>query len=286
MTSIPGTNYQISGGNFIDPQGQQISAQDFLKKVQTKEVSLTEDSLRILQDNDVGPDMLKSLRTGAGLTTPLSEVVSKLEKTEDALDVTALFATIIKSSQTSSKAMFQIGNMQSQSQFEKLKSSIEADKSAAGWRLFAGIASGVFSIASGAVSIAGATRSLDGLSKDLDRAGKQNIVGEEAFKALPEEVRNQTILVNRELAMQIGKAQSDMVGGMGQIVGAGVGHLGSLEEQRARNLDLQAKQEEQDANTTREVKNSADQLDAKVRELLQASLNNEADTKRAMMQRA
>lgn len=86
--------------------------------------------------------------------------------------------------------------------------------------------------------------------------------------------------------MQIGKAQSDMVGGMGQIVGAGLGHIASLDEQRSRNLDLQAKQDEQDANTTREVKNSADQLDAKVRELLQASLNNEADTKRAMMQRA
>jgi hypothetical protein len=286
MTSIPGTNYQVSGGNFIDPQGQQISAQDFLKKVQSKEISLTEDSLRILQDNAVGPDMLQSLRTGAGLATPLAQVMHRLDNPEGELNVTMMFATIIQTAQTSSKAMFQLGNSHSELGFEKMKAAIEKDKSAAGWKLAAGIASGVFSIASGAVSIAGATRSLDGVSKDLDRSGKQNIVGEEAFKALPEEVRNQTVLVNRELAMQIGKAQGDAVGGLGQVTTSVVGHFGTMEEQKARSLDLEAKKADHEANVVREIKNSADQLDAKVRDLLLSSLSSELETKRAMTRTA
>jgi len=281
MTSIPGTNYQISGSNFVDPKGQEITPQDFLKKVESKEISLTEDSLRFLQNN-VGPDMLKSLRTGAGLSAPVAQVVANLKDTELNFDATMMSVTIAKLAQKLDESMSKICNSKSELSFEKTREAIEKDKSGAGWKLAAGIASGVFSIASGAVSIAGATRSLDGVSKDLDRAGKQNIVGEDAFKALPEEVRNQTVLVNRELAMQIGKAQSDSVGGLGQATTSVIGHFGTLEEQKAREIDLEAKKAEHEANLAREVKNSAQQVGNKVMDGLMGQLNSEVETARSM----
>ena len=278
MTMIPDTNYQVRDNTILAPDGQTISKEDFLKKVESKEISLTENSLKML-GSTLGPDLEKSLRVSSGLPSSPSELSGKLGRTEqDMMDIYALLGEIAKMSNEQRKSMSEVRHSQSEMQIDSMKQSAQKELDSAMVRMVSGIVGGCFSIGAGVVSGFGAIRSLDGLSKSLDRSGVQNIVGKDAFKALPSEVRDQTVLVTREMSMQIGDSQSKILEGAGRIVTSGLEYGSAKLEKDSKDLDIQGRKMDEMGNQTRDLVDSIKEMNAKVRDVMQAIQSSESQT--------
>jgi hypothetical protein len=151
MTQIPGTNYQISGNTILSLEGKEVSPQQFLEKVQNKEISLTKDSLQVLEG--LGPDMMKSLQSLSGFPSSPGTVLHKLEDTD--IDINSLMKLMHEVGKTQRESVSKVRDGQFDSQIEATKQSIEEDKKAAVARLVSGVFSGVGSMLAGGAGIGG-----------------------------------------------------------------------------------------------------------------------------------
>ncbi len=89
-TSIPGTNYQLRGDQFVGQDGTTLTRDQFVDKVRASEISLTSESLKFL-DKQLGPDTMNSLRTAGGfLTSPPRALTNKLGAGRDGVEQLAL----------------------------------------------------------------------------------------------------------------------------------------------------------------------------------------------------
>ena len=74
---IPGTDYEVRGQKdgtpvFVGKDGKEISQDQFLQKVASKEISLTSGSLTVLS-SWLGPDTMDSLRSSSGAVASPSD---------------------------------------------------------------------------------------------------------------------------------------------------------------------------------------------------------------------
>ena len=143
---IPGTNYQISGNNFVGPGGETITQDQFVDKVKSKEISLTEGSLKFLE-NRVGEDMMSSLKSVSGFQSSPGEISNKLSETEVKFDLYSLMQLITQLSNDQRKQMNDVRGKESDAQIKSMENSAKEEKIAGNERMWQGIISGAVSIA-------------------------------------------------------------------------------------------------------------------------------------------
>jgi|KBSSwiStaDraftv2_1062776.scaffolds.fasta_scaffold33295_5 hypothetical protein len=249
MTMIPGTNYQISGNSIQSRDGKEISQQQFLEKVQSKEISLTENSLQVLQSH-VGPDMLQSLRSVSGFPSSPGSVSEKLTQTEGSMnDIYALMKLMSQVSQEQRKTMTEVRHAQTDMQVDAMQKSAQEQLNAANARLVAGIAGGILTMGSGVVGMAGA----GGMLND-----------------------------NLKVSMKLGESWGQLIDGMNKIIGAGIERGSQEHEYNSKKQDIEAKKYEDMSGESRDHLDTIRETHAKVKEILQALQNSENETQRSI----
>ena len=241
MTTIPGTNYQVSGNQILAPDGQAISKDQFIAKVQSKEISLTENSLRFL-DSQLGPDMTQSLFRAAGMQVPVDQLIPKLMTSSDSLtgDLYSLMEAIAKLTQEQRKAAREVRHAEFGLQISELNKAADEALEAAKWRLAAGVVSGALTIGAGALSAQG------------------GIEGTDAAMA------------------QYG-GYSKVVEGFSKIAESGIGYGGAVKDRDAETARTNAKKFEEMTSETKDLQNAIREMESKVREILQAIQAAESD---------
>lgn len=147
---IPGTNYQISGNNFIAPGGETITQDQFVEKVKNKEISLTEGSLKFLEDHG-SESLLSSLKSVSGFQVPPGEISTKLLQSESVMgDIYSLMALITQLNQDQKKQMQDMKRGEFDSQIKSMENSAKEEKLAGQDRMWQGVLSGAISIAASA----------------------------------------------------------------------------------------------------------------------------------------
>ena len=277
MTTIPGTSYKISGNDFVSPEGTKLTQQQFLEKVEKKEISLTENSLKFLEGN-VGPDMLKSLRSGSGLPGSPSTVSENLSKTEKGFDIYELMEELFKLSLEQRKGMTELKHAQSEAQIDTMKKSAEEQMKAATARMWSGIVSGVVSIGAGAISGAGALGQSGMFGKLFDKMGINSTDSKSFFKALPEEFQKKTILLTPEFNMKMTESLSKVFEGLGKMGTSGIDMAGAQNEDRAKHLEIETKKIEEQVGETKDTLDAIREMNAKVREIMQSIAQSESDS--------
>jgi len=173
---IPGTNYQISGNDFIAPGGETITQEQFVEKVKNKEISLTDDSLKFLEDH-LTESLALSLKAGGGFQVPPGEISMKLSESEKVMgDIYSLMALITQLNQDQKKQMQEMKRGEFDSQIKSMENSAKEEKIAGNEKMWQGIISGAFTIASsvgGAIGLGkGGQVVSDIVSKGIEGAGK------------------------------------------------------------------------------------------------------------------
>jgi hypothetical protein len=180
MVDIPGTNYQVRNNQIYDGSGAQISQSDFLKKVESKEISLTADSLKMLSEQ-FGPDLTKSLINATGITPLTTEAANRVYYAVDhaRADIGSAIEALFKlmQEQKAQGKERQQGDLKLVT--ETMKEQADKELEAAKTRMWAGIASGAMSAAAGVAGFAGGAVGTqasmqmgEGVSKFIDGGGK------------------------------------------------------------------------------------------------------------------
>lgn len=249
---IPGTRYQVHDGNIIGPDGGTITQQEFLQKVESKEISLTSDSLRFL-GSQFGPDLEKSLTRASGLTVPTSVLSSRMARTENTMgDIFSLMELLAKVTLDQKKQAYDMKARESDMQITAMNKSADEALAAARVRMIAGVISGAANIASGAMGGIGAMKVMNGPPKLPD--GTQ--LAGDALKTW------------NEATSGLWGAASKMTEGLAQInqvsmeLGAG-GH-----DWNSKMSDSNARMLENMAGETRDMAETLREMNAKVREVI------------------
>jgi hypothetical protein len=135
MTAIPGTNYQVQGNIILDPDNRPISPEQFLQKVEAKEISLTRDSVRFM-GSQFGPTLENSLFKASGLyvsTNVLSDRMANSEKVVG--DIYALMAILAKATMDQKQQMTQMKQNQTDLQVTVMNKAADEALTAARWRM-------------------------------------------------------------------------------------------------------------------------------------------------------
>jgi hypothetical protein len=239
MTSIPGSNYQISGSNFIAPDGNQLTQQQFLDRVNSREISLTENSLQFLS-NHLGPDMMQSLRQS--MPSSPQTVSARLEATEANMgEIYDLMKVLAQFAQDQRKSASELRTAQYGSQIDAMQKSADEAMGAARARLAAGIIGGALTIGSGAISCFSAVGSFEGLTK-TDMNLKQNL--------------------------SFGEGLSKGVDGVNKITTSFIELGAAGHEKNAKERDIDARKAEQAAQQTTELLDAIRELNSKAKEVL------------------
>src|SRR5262245_16223053 len=126
MTSIPGTGYQISGSQFLAPDGQAISPDEFVQKVKVGEISLGANSLQMISSH-FGPDLAKSLELAAPPPAAGSAVLGHVADAEKpTFNLMAVMELIAESQQKMRETESAIRDSQTASQIASLQSAASA----------------------------------------------------------------------------------------------------------------------------------------------------------------
>jgi hypothetical protein len=258
MTSIPGSGYQIRDNHFIAPDGNALTQQQFVDKVKNKEVSLTGDSLRFLE-NHLGPDTMQSLRQ----TTPSTpqNVNARLQSTDANMgEIYDLMRVIAQFAQTQRQSASEIRQAHYGQQIDAMKKSADDMMKAAVANMIGGVLSGVATIASGVVSIGSVKGGADLKGED----GKIDPLKEMALK----------------VEMVKGEGTGKIIEGSGKIQAAGLQFLAANFERDSKDGDISGKKAEQAAQKINELIEVARDLSSKAMETLQAVVQTTKDAPR------
>jgi hypothetical protein len=241
--SIPGTDYEVRGTKdgttvFVGKDGKEISQEQFLQKVATKEISLTSNSLTFLT-SWVGPDALDSLRSNSGYQATPAQLLSKLGVSDDLMgDLYTFMAVIEKLLKDQKREMTNVSHLEQSLQLEFMKQGAAEDMAAARVRAVMGFISAAVTIASGAASGFGALKGM-GMSEGAELFSKKWDGISTGLSGIAKAV--------------------DTSGSIGAA-----GH-----EQTSKERDINAKKMEQMQGETRDGLDALREMLAKVRELLQ-----------------
>lgn len=233
--NIPGTSYQVrnDGGSsvFLDKDGNTLTNQQFLDKVAKKEISLTENSLQILEPH-IGRDTMESLRGTTGYSTPPGQISNKLDQTTQVVgDLYSLMELMARMTQEQRKGMQEVKHSEFETQMTNLEQAAEK-------QLEAGLMKAGLEVFSGICSIAGAFMGpTEGMSKGEKLVAKQN--------------------------MQV------MEGFTGIIKGIVGGEISEIEKQ-GKDKELMAKRFEQMTSESKDLIDNLRQTEQKVMETLQS----------------
>jgi hypothetical protein len=246
MTTIPGTGYVLSGKTIFSPEGKEVSPEQFLDKVKNKEISLTENSLTVLEGN-VGFETMQSLRSLSGPPSSPGSILNKLPSDDVVMgDLCSLMKLIAQMSNDQRKSVSEVRHSQTGLQLDAMKQSIDELQKAATARLVAGIAGGVFTMGSGTIT-------------GLGSLGK---FGGETVDAM----------------LARGNSLSQILGGIGQIVGAGIERVSSEHDQNSKDWDIKAKKFEDQSGDSRDLENVIRETNQQAREILQQMQSSTSQT--------
>lgn len=180
---IPGTDYDIrgtkDGGTVFVKDGKEISQDEFLSKVDKKEISLSQNSLRFL-DSWLGPEPMQSLRTSTGFPTSPGELSGKLGTSDQFMgDLYGLMEILEKTIQDQKKQMNDVKQSEQDSNIKALTDSAEKTMEAARAQAIFGFISAGVTIGAGVVSVVGS-------SIQLKNSGEGLKVGSEGTKLMKE----------------------------------------------------------------------------------------------------
>jgi hypothetical protein len=173
---IPGTNYQISGNNFVAPGGETLTQDQFVDKVKNKEISLTEGSLKFLESHG-SESLVSSLKSVSGFQVPPGEISMRLTQTEGVMgDLYSLMALITQLSNDQRKQMQDVKGKEFDSQIKSMENSAKEEKIAGQERMWQGIITGAITVAAsvgGGVGLGmGGQVVSEIVSKGIEGAGK------------------------------------------------------------------------------------------------------------------
>jgi len=181
--SITGSDYRLRTGTdgtntFVSPDGTTLTQDQFVKKVEKKEISLTENSLQFL-DSRLGPDTMQSLRAAAGYAKSPSEVLTNLNGVSDTMmgDLFSLLEQLAKITQENKKQMQDVRQSENESQLRSMEDSAKKELESAQNRMIYGWISAGLTIGSGVANLGGSVGSLwaknpETLMKGVDGIGK------------------------------------------------------------------------------------------------------------------
>ncbi len=251
---IPGTRYQVQGGSIIAPDGKPITQQDFLQKVESKEVSLTADSLRVL-GQQFGPDLEKSLSKASGMTVSPKELSNHMSSTEAIVgDIYSLMELLAKVSMDQKKQANEMKQHETDMQIAQLNKAADDALAAARVRMIAGVISGVANIASGALGAVGAGKSLNALSKPPTINGTQ-LTGD-ALKTFT------------DATMQSHSSFGKIFEATAQITHSAMELGAAGHDKDAKTAEANARMLESMASASRDLAESLRDMNAKVREVV------------------
>jgi hypothetical protein len=310
---IPGTDYEIhgtkDGGTVFTKDGKEISQDEFLSKVDKKEISLSQNSLRFL-DSWLGPDSMQSLRTSTGFPSSPGELSGKLGTSDQFLgDLYSLMEILEKTVQDQKKQMNDVKQTEQQSNLQAMTDSAQKEWEAAQTRAVWGFVSAGVTIGAGVVSVVGS-------SLQLAKSGEGMKLGNESSKLLKEGtklseegakltekgselgekgldmVKKGTDLTNKgaklvedsdrlskvsdrllgqqdRISRVFSGVTSTMEGGSKALDTAGGVHSSSIERE-SKMKDIEAKKEDQKVEETKNNIDTLRDMHNKVKELLQA----------------
>jgi hypothetical protein len=240
---IPGTDYTVAGTKdggtvFVGKDGKEISQEQFLQKVATKEISLSAGSLTVLE-SWLGPDAMDSLRSSSGYQASPAQLLSKMG-VSDALmgDIYTLLALVESTLKEQKKAMGEVQHLEQSLQLEFMKQGANEEMAAARVRAVMGFVSAAVTVASGAASGFGALKGM-GMSD-----------GAELFAKKWEGI-------------------STGISGAGKALDSAGGLAAAGHEQNSEEKDIGAKKMEQMSSESRDGLDQIREMHAKVMELLQ-----------------
>jgi hypothetical protein len=301
---IPGTEYEIhgnmQGGAVFTKDGKEISKDEFLQKVASKEISLTQNSLTFL-DSWLGPDTMKSLKVSSGFPSPPGELSGKLGTSDQFLgDLYKLMEILEKTAQDQKKQMNDVKHVEQDSNIQMMQESAKKEMDAAVARAVFGFISAGITIGAGVVSVVGSSLSLKESGEGLKLGSQGNKLTEEGVRLTEQggKMTEESQKLIKEGAELAGKS-SDMLKhaeSLGKVFGSvtqtmegvtkGVDSSGGIvssgHEQKSKQLDIQAKKVDQ---TVEETKNNIDtlrEMHAKVKELLQAIQQAEDESSKSV----
>ena len=180
---IPGTNYQISGNNFIGPGGETITQDQFVEKVKSKEINLTEGSLKFLETNG-SESLLSSLKSVSGFQVPPGEISNKLSETEVKFDLYSLMQLITQLTNDQRKQMQDMKGKESDAQLTSMENSAKEEKIAGNERMWQGIISGAITIAASVGGFAGLGKGGEAMAGIMQKGieGLGNVVTSSIFE--------------------------------------------------------------------------------------------------------
>ncbi len=240
---IPGTDYEVRGSKdggavFVGKDGKEISQQEFLGKVESKEISLTSGSLTVLS-SWLGPDAMNSLRSSSGYEASPAQLLSKMGVSDSQMgDLYTLMAMIEQTMKEQKKSMQDVQHLEQSLQIEFMKQGAQEEMAGAWAKAMAGFAAAALTVASGAASGFGAVKGL-GMSEGAELFSKK-------FDGI-----------------------STGLSGIGRAMDSGGGLVGAHFDQNAKERDIQSKKMEQMQGESRDGLDQIREMHNKVIELLQ-----------------
>jgi len=255
--SIPGSSYMLRPGTdgantFVAPNGTTLTQDQFVKKVESKEISLTENSLQFL-DSRLGPDTMQSLRVSSGYPSSPGQIMARLNGTSDTMmgDLFNLLELLAKVTQDQKKQMQEVKKTEGEMQLTFMEQSAKKELEAATTRAIFGAITAGLTIFSGVLGVAGAGKAL-GLEA-LGKGGSEATLRQfEGWSKLTE-----------------GFAKGSDVGG---------GAVSANKEDEAKKQDIESKKMEQQLEETRNVQDTLREMLSKVKETLQAIQQAQSQT--------
>jgi hypothetical protein len=244
--SIPGSNYQLRGNDFVSPEGTTLNQQQFIDKVKTGGVSLTEGSLKFLEGR-FGPEMTNSLRSVSGFQVPPGQIVGKLENIDNAMgDLSLLMEALAKMSQEQRKSMMETKHSEFDTQIQLQQNSIDKQSEANKDKMWMGILQGGMTIAAGVLSGIG---SIKGTEVSLNTWGSLS-KGVEGLSGGGSSIWQQAMI--------------------------------NTKEDESKNLELQSRKMESMTSETKDVIDNLREVHSKVKETLQAIESARSQTARSV----
>jgi hypothetical protein len=294
MVSIPGTSYQITGSQIQTADGQPVSQEEFVQKVKGGEVSLSANSLQVIESH-LGPDLSASLTAASQAPGAAGRVLTKLGAGEDegvggkggekSFDITSLMLLMAKSAETMRQTQSKIRDAQFQQQLGELNKQKDDAFDGAYWKMVAGCVAGAVSIASAGAQAAGVAKAAGQASKAVEASEKAAAAlgaGDEAlsksFEATSKGFSNAADQILKKWS-----AGAEAGGAGGKISEALIGQFAGADKERdAAAAGVSAKEAEAEVARTRDMLDSIREMDQKVREALQAVNNADSEASKAV----